>query len=283
MNNNKKKSGATKRPSRRYPKKSNNSNLIDIKNKFLSGISVPDKLDFKPDDFQLEAISALSKGEDTLVIAPTGAGKTYIAVEAISSMLKEGKKSIYTAPLKALSNSKYSELKKKFEPEHKVGLLTGDRKIDTDADVVVATTEIYRNDLYEGVQNYSLVVLDELHYLADISRGAVWEESIILSSINSNLLMLSASISNPEEIAAWIKSVRKKEVRIIKVEKRPVELRMGFLHPEEGVLPLNSNKSEVHSEVEKFYKEENKRSNSRGKFSRNKRSRKGPSRKRPRK
>lgn len=237
--------------------------LQKLKDNFLSGIAVPEPSEFRPDDFQLEAIKALKDGEDTLVIAPTGAGKTYIAVEAIAEMLKQGKKSIYTAPLKALSNSKFTELKKKFEPESKVGLLTGDRKIETDADVVVATTEIYRNDLYSGEQNYSLVILDELHYLADPTRGAVWEESIVLSGKESNLLMLSASISNEEEIAEWIESIRNKKVRIIRVEERPVELRMGFLHPQDGVMPLLTKSGDITPDVQRFYRSSDSRSSRR--------------------
>jgi len=227
--------------------------LEDLRERFLDGIGVPTGQEFNPDAFQLEAIESLAEGNDTLVVAPTGAGKTYIAVEAIKLMLQEQRKSIYTAPLKALSNSKYSELKKKFEPEYRVGLLTGDRKIDTDAEVVVATTEIYRNDLYSGEQNYSLVILDELHYLADPSRGAVWEESIILSSSESRLLMLSASVSNAEFLADWIYSIRGRRVKIVRVTERPVELRLGFLHPEFGVMPLHGKKGAVLPDIQRFY------------------------------
>jgi len=152
--------------------------------------------------------------------------------------LKKGKRAVYTAPLKALSNTKYNEFKKLFEPEYKVGLLTGDRKIDTNGDVVVATTEIYRNDLYNFNKDFSLVILDEFHYLSDSERGPVWEESVILSPKDSALLMLSATISNAEEIASWIRQIRNKEVNIIRHEKRPVELRLGYIHPEYGVIPL---------------------------------------------
>ena len=149
--------------------------------KLLDGIGVPELHEFKPDPFQSEAIESLHDGVDTLVIAPTGAGKTYIAVEAIRRVVEEGARAVYTAPLKALSNAKYTEFKNKFEPEHRVGLLTGDRKIEGDAAIVVATTEIYRNELYDLKERgrYSLVVLDEFHYLADAQRGPVWEESVI--------------------------------------------------------------------------------------------------------
>lgn len=227
------------------------------RDELLQGIGVPEQSLFRPDDFQLRAIESLRQGKDTLVIAPTGAGKTFIATQAIRAIVEKGKRAVYTAPLKALSNAKYAEMKKLFEPEFRVGLLTGDRKIEGDAEIVVATTEIYRNELYSYSENYALVVLDELHYLADPQRGPVWEESIILSSQGSTLLMLSASISNPEEVAEWIAEVRRKEVEIIQVSKRPVPLRYGFLHPELGVIPL-SQKSSEHSQ-QKFTPEDGPR------------------------
>ena len=227
--------------------------IREAREQFLAGIGVPEPKPFAPDDFQLEAIASLAAGNDTLVIAPTGAGKTFIAVEAIRRTVEEQKRAIYTAPLKALSNAKYAELKKRFEPQHTVGLLTGDRKIETDSEIVVATTEIYRNDLYGYSESYGLVVLDEFHYLADPQRGAVWEESIILSPRSSTLLMLSASISNPLEIAQWINEVRGKEVQIVSLKERPVELRLGFLHTDLGVIPLHDEKGEVLPEIAHFY------------------------------
>lgn len=227
--------------------------LAQRRKDFLSGVGVPPPRPFVPDPFQVDAIKSLAQGHDTLVIAPTGCGKTYIAVEAIAQIVTERKRAVYTAPLKALSNAKYNELKARFEPDYQVGLLTGDRKIEANADIVVATTEIYRNDLYSMRGDYSLVVLDEIHYLADPQRGAVWEESIILSPRSANLLMLSASISNPEEIADWLGNVRKKEVTVIRVKERPVELRLGFLHPDHGVIPLASSPQELDPEVRRYY------------------------------
>lgn len=229
------------------------SRIDSLREKLLEGIGVPEKSEFKIDAFQTEAIEALSEGYDTLVVAPTGAGKTFIALESIRQTIKRGGRAVYTAPLKALSNSKYSEFSATLEPESSVGLLTGDRKIDGDADLVVATTEIYRNELYAGADSFSLVVFDEFHYLADSWRGHVWEESIILSPQDSTLLMLSASVSNAEEVAAWIKSIRYKEVKIVEVPERPVELRLGFLHPRSGLMPLHSSKGEVLSEVKQLY------------------------------
>jgi superfamily II RNA helicase len=229
------------------------SRIKEEKNRFLSGVGVPEKAEFVIDDFQKEAIYHLTEGYDTLVVAPTGAGKTYIAVEAIKAVLMQGLKAVYTTPLKALSNTKFSELKRIFEPHYKVGLLTGDRKIEGDADVVVATTEIYRNELYRGEGRYSLTILDEVHFIADAQRGAVWEESIILSSSTSTLLMLSASISNFREISEWIEEVRGKTCKVVVKKERPVELRLGFLHPELGVIPLRDEQDRILKDVKSFY------------------------------
>jgi ATP-dependent RNA helicase HelY len=220
----------------------------------FDGIGTPEPKPFKPDHFQLSAIESLAEGNDTLVVAPTGTGKTYIAVEGIRQTIASGKRAIYTAPLKALSNTKYGEFKRLFEPEYRVGLLTGDRKIEGDANVVVATTEIYRNELFRSTGNYSLVVLDEFHYLSDPQRGPVWEESIILSPLSASLLMLSASISNAETIATWIRSIRNKPVKIISETQRPVALRMAFLHPRYGILPLESNSKEIKQAVAEVYR-----------------------------
>lgn len=214
---------------------------------------MPKSTSFVADDFQLGAINSLANDKDTLVVAPTGAGKTYIATKAIERVMAAGKRAIYTAPLKALSNSKYTEFRKVFEPDYTVGLLTGDRKIEGDANVVVATTEIYRNELFSYRENYALVVLDELHYLADLQRGPVWEESIILAPRSATLLMLSASISNPHEIAEWIQEVRGKQVEVVTMAKRPVELRLGFVHPRSGVISLTEANGELSHEVQNFY------------------------------
>ena len=232
---------------------SKNSFLEQAKKHFLRGIGVPKGERFEIDDFQKEAIEHVLAGYDTLVVAPTGAGKTFIAMSAIEADLALGRRAVYTTPLKALSNTKYSELKQKFEPKYKVGLLTGDRKIEGDADVVVATTEIFRNELYRASERSALVVLDEVHFIADPQRGAVWEESIILAPQSSTFLMLSASISNADEIAEWLQEVRNKECKVVIKKQRPVELRYGFIHPELGVLPLSDGKGGVFGEVRNFY------------------------------
>ena len=216
-------------------------------------MGVPEQVAFVADEFQREAISAVANSEDTLVVAPTGAGKTFIALEAISLILAQGLRAVYTTPLKALSNTKFNELKARFEPTYKVGLLTGDRKIDADAAVLVATTEIYRNELYRTGERFSLVVLDEVHFIADPQRGPVWEETIILTPQSTTLLMLSASISNSDEIAGWLADVRGKPCRVVQKKERPVQLRLAFLHPDYGVLPLRDGDGNVFPEVSEFY------------------------------
>lgn len=227
--------------------------LRELQRDFLKGIGLPTPAPFVIDDFQSEAVSSVANNQDTLVVAPTGSGKTYIAIEAIRTVLNLGARAVYTTPLKALSNTKFNELRHIFEPQYKVGLLTGDRKIERDAQVVVATTEIYRNELYSTAERYSLVVLDEIHFIADPQRGPVWEESIILTPSSSTLLMLSASISNPHEIAAWLEEVRCKSCKIVIKKDRPVELRFGFLHPEIGVMPLADEKGRIFPEVLHYY------------------------------
>lgn len=223
------------------------------RDRFLSGVGVPKEEAFVVDDFQREAIDSVVQGEDTLVVAPTGSGKTFIALEAIRATMELGCRAVYTTPLKALSNTKYTDLKRRFEPRFKVGLLTGDRKIDGDAQVVVATTEIYRNELYKSPERYSVVVLDEVHFISDGQRGPVWEESIILTPSSTALLMLSASISNPGEIAEWIEHVRGRPCRVVIKKERPVELRFGFLHPDHGVVPLAESHGNIFEPVQRYY------------------------------
>ena len=169
----------------------------------------------KPDIFQRASAAKLYKGDDVLVTAPTGTGKTAIAHYAISKNLEEGKKTFYTTPLKALSNEKFKSFQKIYGEEN-VGLLTGDTKINKDAPIVIMTTEVYRNMIFGErfrdhnpiLDNLKTVVFDELHYLGDIDRGCVWEQSIILSDPKTQLLSLSATIGNNEELAQWMAKSR---------------------------------------------------------------------------
>jgi ATP-dependent RNA helicase HelY len=209
--------------------------------KIFAGIGVPAQKPFKPDPFQLQALSAV-KRSDCLVTVPTGAGKTWIAEQAISRILKKGGQSWYASPLKALSNTKYSEFSKIFGPEN-VGILTGDRKEKPDAPVIVGTTEILRNQLYDAMyQGTTLltdfVVLDEAHFLGDEDRGVVWEEIMIYLPSRIPLLLLSATIGNAKVISQWLSSIRGKKCIVVEEIKRPVPLYPLFFHPSGTLYPL---------------------------------------------
>lgn len=182
-------------------------------------------LEFELDDFQREACKSLQAGRGVLVAAPTGAGKTIVGEFAIYLALERGLKAFYTTPIKALSNQKYSELTEKYGL-HNVGLLTGDTSINGDAPVVVMTTEVLRNMLYadsDSLDDLGYVVMDEVHYLADRFRGAVWEEVIIHLPSEVQVASLSATVSNAEEFGAWLDTVRG-HTDIIVSEHRPVPL-----------------------------------------------------------
>ena len=211
-----------------------------LKKVFLS-IGVPEQKPFRPDPFQLEAISFIPDN-DCLVTAPTGAGKTWIAEQAIRTFMKSGKKSWYASPLKALSNSKHAEFSEIFSADN-VGILTGDRKENPDAPIIIGTTEILRNQLYDAMHegksiSADFVVLDEAHFLGDEDRGVVWEEIIIYLPPRIPILMLSATIGNAHEIARWMSSIRSRKCRVVEERKRPVPLYPLFLHPSGKILPL---------------------------------------------
>lgn len=182
-------------------------------------------LKFPMDPFQLEAAEQLEDGHAVLVAAPTGAGKTVVAEFAIHLALSQGKKAFYTTPIKALSNQKYTDLVAVYGQE-KVGLLTGDTSRNPEAQIVVMTTEVLRNMLYadsNALENLGYVVMDEVHYLADRFRGAVWEEVIIHLPESVQLVALSATVSNAEEFGAWLDTVRG-STSVIVSEHRPVPL-----------------------------------------------------------
>jgi superfamily II RNA helicase len=221
--------------------------------KLLEGIGTPHPSPFKPDSFQLEALAALELN-DALVTAPTGSGKTWIAREEIRRLLEDGKRAWYTTPLKALTNSKYQEFIAEFGAD-RVGILTGDRKENSDAPLVVGTTEIYRNQLFDSLRGGNevtadLVVLDEAHYLADEDRGHVWEEAIILTPPRIRLLLLSATIGNAYEFAAWLEEVRGITCQVVTgPPRRPVPLRSAMLLPDKRLLPLLNDAGKLNPEI----------------------------------
>jgi ATP-dependent RNA helicase HelY len=183
------------------------------------------QLPFRLDDFQQRACSALERGHGVLVCAPTGAGKTVVGEFAVHLALAAGRKCFYTTPIKALSNQKHSDLVRRYGPE-RIGLLTGDQSVNSAAPIVVMTTEVLRNMLYAdspALHGLSHVVMDEVHFLADRMRGAVWEEVILHLPEEVRLVSLSATVSNAEEFGGWIQTVRG-DTTVVVDEDRPVPL-----------------------------------------------------------
>ncbi len=211
----------------------------------LEGLGVPSSTQpFQPDPWQVEAITKLTTN-DVIASVPTGSGKTYVAIEATKRALEQDQTVIYTSPLKALSNTKYMEFSQLFGADQ-VGILTGDRKDNAQAPLLIMTTEILRNLLYDAasgevdvrLHTLGLVILDESQYLADPERGVVWEETIIFSPSQARLLLLSASIGNPQDLAAWLTSIRPVPCHLIHHQNRSVPLRAGYLHPNGMFSPL---------------------------------------------
>ncbi len=230
--------------------------------KTFSEIGVPQNTPFTPDDFQTKALAAIEYS-DCLVTAPTGAGKTWIAEHAIARIHADGGKAWYACPLKALSNAKYAEFSAIFGQQH-VGILTGDRKENPDASIIVGTTEILRNQLYDAMHRGEVlatdfVVLDEAHFLGDADRGVVWEEIMIYLPARIPLLLLSATIGNADQIANWLSSIRSSTCTVIRETQRPVPLVPLFLHPSGTLLPLterakNVGKETISKKVNNFLK-----------------------------
>lgn len=213
-------------------------------NAWLEGIGVPPPQPFVPDAWQEDAVAKLETG-DVIVSVPTGSGKTYVAVEAARRAMEDNRTVIYTSPLKALSNTKFTEFSRIFGAD-RVGILTGDRRDNGQAPLLIMTTEILRNLLYDAgggeidvrLDTLGLVIMDESQYLADPERGVVWEETIIFCPSQARMLLLSASIGNPHDIADWLTSIRSTPCHLIKHSKRTVPLRAGYLHPDGKLTPL---------------------------------------------
>ena len=189
---------------------------------------------FELDDFQKEACEIIDNGESVVVCAPTGAGKTVIAQHAINNALKQGCRIFYTTPLKALSNQKFYDFCEQYGAD-KVGLLTGDTSINRGAQIVIMTTEVFRNMLYgtnfgavaDNLKDVRYVVLDEVHYMNDEQRGTVWEESIIYCPTNIQIIALSATVANCDELTNWINTVHSK-TKLVNTDFRPVPLRFFY-------------------------------------------------------
>nr|WP_276613033.1 RNA helicase [Cylindrospermopsis raciborskii] len=212
---------------------------------------------FELDQFQLDAIASLNAGRSVVVCAPTGSGKTLIGEYAIYRALSQGKRVFYTTPLKALSNQKLRDFREKFGFDQ-VGLLTGDASVNREAPIIVMTTEIFRNMLYGtpigqigvSLTNVEAVVLDECHYMNDQQRGTVWEESIIYCPQEVQLVALSATVDNSDQLTDWLNRVHG-PTDLIYSDFRPVPLEFHFCNPK-GLFPLlNENKTKINSRLNK--------------------------------
>ena len=224
---------------------------------------------FELDDFQKQAIEHIQNGKSVVVCAPTGAGKTCIAQSAIHLALEKGERIFYTTPLKALSNQKFNDFSRAYG-EDLVGLLTGDTTINRDAQIVVMTTEVFRNMLYgttfgdlkDNLQNVKYVVLDEVHYMNDEDRGTVWEESIIYCPTNIQIIALSATVQNSQQLTDWINTVHSK-TELVYTDFRPVPLRFFYYDSSKPntILPLLTPEGKLNRKIrpESKYKYFNKK------------------------
>lgn len=188
------------------------------------------------DRFQEEAIAAINQGTSVIVTAPTGAGKTVIAEYAVEKCLEENRRVIYTAPIKALSNQKYRDFFTEYGD--KIGIVTGDVVLNPHAQVLLMTTEIFRNTIFDDIerlQDVSYVIFDEIHYINDIERGTVWEESLIFAPQHIKFVCLSATIPNINPFADWMQSVRDVEIKVVEELKRPVPLEHHLYFKDYGV------------------------------------------------
>lgn len=212
---------------------------------------------FELDDFQKEACEVIDNGESVVVCAPTGAGKTVIAQHAIHRALEQGCRIFYTTPLKALSNQKFYDFGEKYGYD-KVGLLTGDTSINRGAQVVIMTTEVFRNMLYgtnfgavaDNLKDVRFVVLDEVHYMNDEQRGTVWEESIIYCPTNIQIIALSATVANCDELTNWINTVHSR-TKLVNTDFRPVPLRFYYFDSSQPfkLLPLLTPEGKLNKKI----------------------------------
>ena len=232
-----------------------------------SELNIAELFPFELDNFQKQAIAALSAGKSVVICAPTGSGKTLIGEYAIYRALAHGKRVFYTTPLKALSNQKFRDFQEQFSAgdAQRIGLLTGDTIINPNADVVIMTTEIFRNMLYEtpigqlgtSLENVEAVVLDECHYISNRYRGTVWEESIIYCPPQIQLVALSATIGNPQELTNWITKVRNSDsheqhrykCELINSNFRPVPLRYYFCDRQGIHRLLNQDETQINPKL----------------------------------
>lgn len=224
---------------------------------------------YECDHFQKHAFNAISKGENILATAHTGMGKTTIAEYAIANTVRLGKKAIYTSPIKSLSNEKYNDFITKFSNKLGIsfGILTGDNKINPDADCLIMTAEILRNALYKlgNNENSALldqigcVIMDEVHFINDPDRGKVWEETIVLLDRNVQLILLSATINEPERFAEWIGTIKQKPINLIPTVRRAVPLQHYLYNGEEKLYLIydqdGNYKYNNYSEANKEYQE----------------------------
>ncbi len=196
----------------------------------------------KLDQFQIEAIEAITAGHSVIVSAPTGTGKTLVADFLVEKSIREHKRIIYTAPIKALSNQKFKDFARQFGSDT-VGIMTGDVVINPTAPLLIMTTEIFRNQVItndEELNSVSYVIFDEIHWLNDEDRGTVWEESIILAPPNIKILGLSATIANARELKDWISAIRNETVLLIEEHKRIVPLEYYYFSRETGFVDYDS-------------------------------------------
>ncbi|MHC4960273.1 MAG: DEAD/DEAH box helicase [Planctomycetota bacterium] len=202
--------------------------------------------------FQQAAIKAIDQGRSVIVAAPTGAGKTLVADYAIERAFKEGRRIVYTAPIKALSNQKFRD----FRAEHgdEVGIMTGDVTIHPEAPLLIMTTEVFRNTIFESperLEAVEFVVFDEVHYIDDLERGTVWEESILYAPEHIRMLALSATVPNVEQLAGWVRRTRGCEVDVVEEHARPVPLHHFIYVRQVGPMELNRLKGVLHQAPQK--------------------------------